>query len=220
MTADPSPGDDRRVRLKARTRASIVAAAAALMDEAHGLDFTVDALAQRADVSRRTVFNHFASLDDVVAAVLADALHGIVDSLAEEPPRAADPHAAMAADVVAALRAADLVATISSLTRGLGLQGDACVVAGPLDDLVPDVPAHQAMILLRSLAEVSEELATQLDRRHPEVDRLDVDLTVGSLMSNLVVLYRYWLAETGGQADRSARETWARLLERSLTLHS
>jgi TetR/AcrR family transcriptional regulator, regulator of autoinduction and epiphytic fitness len=209
----PAVPGDRRARLKARTRRAIVDAAAALMDATRGLDFTVDELAERADVSRRTVFNHFGSMDDVVAAVLADAFQGVAEALdAGEPPSGDDPHAAMVADLARALRATDLVPALSSLTRGLGLAGWAgCDVAD-----APSLPANEVMLLMRSLVGTSEELAERLRRRHPGVDRLDVDLAVGSMMSNLVVLHRYWFTETAGGSDTRSRAVWSRLVDRML----
>jgi TetR/AcrR family transcriptional regulator, regulator of autoinduction and epiphytic fitness len=208
----PEVPGDRRARLKARTRRSIVDAAAALMHATRGFDFTVDELAARADVSRRTVFNHFASLDDVIAAVLADAFRGVVEALeAADPPRGDDPQLAVADDAARALRAADLVPALSSLTRGLGLAEWACDAEAPAT-----LPAHEVMLLMRSLAGTSDDLAAALHRRHPGAARLDVDLVVGSLMSSLVVLHRYWLAETGGTDDERSRDVWSALLDRML----
>ncbi len=211
---DPAPEVpvDRRARHKARTRRSIVDAAAALMDATRGLDFTVDELADRADVSRRTVFNHFRSVDDVVAAVLVDALHDVVDALGTaEPPPGEDLEAAMVADVARALRATDLVPALSSLTRGLGLDWGECEAADGRT-----LPAHGVALLVRSLSETGEDLAGALHRRHPGADRFDVDLTVGAMMSNLVVLHRYWFLETAGGADARSRAVWSALLERML----
>lgn len=205
------PPAGKRAQLKARTRRAIVRAAGALMDETAGVAFSVDDLAARAGVSRRTVFNHFPSLDDVVAAVGADAFRAVRDALlAVEPPAPARPgpagaRAALLADVVGALRRADLVGPMASLTRGLGL------AAGSTDASV--VPPHQAMLLLRSLADVSEELAADLARRHLDVADLDVDLLVAQTMSSLVALHRHWFARTGGASDAAARGTWATLLE-------
>jgi len=208
LPAEPRP--DRRAELKARTRRAIVDAAGGLMSETGGVDFSVDELAQRAGVSRRTVFNHFPSLDDVVAAVGADAFAAVRDALLAVEPRTAHEdrddarRAAVLADLVGALRRADLVVPMASLTRGLGLAGasaDAAVV-----------PPHQAMLLLRALSDVSEDLAADLGRRHPGVAPVDVDLLVAQAMSSLVVLHRHWYASTGGAADDAARRVWADLL--------
>ncbi|MGF0118610.1 TetR/AcrR family transcriptional regulator [Promicromonospora sp. Marseille-Q5078] len=212
MAPDTSPDDatlGTRARLKARTRRSIVDAATDLMHETAGIAFSVDELAARAGVSRRTVFNHFASLDDAVAAVGAGIFGGVRDALlAVDPPPAApggDPRAAVLTDLVGALHRADLVGPMASLTRGLGLHG--------VSDDVSEVPAHQAMLLLRSLSDVSEDLAADLVRRHPGLDRLDVDLLVAQAMSSLVVLHRHWFARTGAATDAASRSLWTDLLD-------
>ncbi|MEK8226313.1 TetR/AcrR family transcriptional regulator [Oerskovia sp. M15] len=72
---------DRRAALKARHRRAIVDAAAALIGESGGTDFSVDELAGRADVSRRTVFNHFGSLDEVVTEVCSEVVGAALDRL-------------------------------------------------------------------------------------------------------------------------------------------
>ncbi|MFC8599190.1 TetR/AcrR family transcriptional regulator [Isoptericola sp. NPDC057191] len=206
----PVPPAGKRAALKAQTRQAIVAAASALMDETSGTDFSVDALAERAGVSRRTVFNHFESLQDVVAAVGADVFGAVHDALVDAPPPAppGPGHAtdAVAADLHAALRRADLVGPVAALTRGLGL-GSA--TAGPAD-----VPAQQAMLLLRSLADVSEDIGAALLLRHPGVDPLDVELVVARTMSGLVVLHRHWFARTGAAVDDESLALWSTLLDR------
>ena len=216
MPPTPAPRPDgpsvgKRALLKARTRRDIVQAAADLMHDGGGVDFSVDDLATRAGVSRRTVFNHFPSLDDVVAAVGADAFGTVRDALlAVAPPTPSGPgrdaaRDALRDDLVAALRRAELVAPMASLTRGLGLAGESADAAV--------VPPHQAMLLLRSLSDVSEELAADLARRHADVEALDVELLVAQAMSSLVVLHRHWFARTGGASDGAAHDTWSALLD-------
>ena len=71
---------DRRGALKARHRQAIVDAARRLIDARQGPRFSVDELAAEADVSRRTVFNHFDSLDDVILAACTEILDAVVAS--------------------------------------------------------------------------------------------------------------------------------------------
>ena len=68
---------NRFAALKARHRRAILDAAKELISEGGAARFSVDQLAERADVSRRTVFNHFASIDDVVTTVCTEVL-GVV----------------------------------------------------------------------------------------------------------------------------------------------
>jgi AcrR family transcriptional regulator len=205
---------DRRAALKERHRQAIVDAAAELMDTTGGVAFSVDDLAARADVSRRTVFNHFASLDDVVMQVCADILGALVDRfvasastarVAPAPARAGATtpghHAGMMFDeVVHALRTTDLVAPMAYLTRTLGVP--------------PHASPARAALLLRSLDHVSERFSAAMLSRHPDADPLDVHLLVNSLVSGVVVLHRHWFARTGGADDEASRRVWTELVER------
>ncbi|MFE5335536.1 TetR family transcriptional regulator [Isoptericola sp. NPDC056573] len=200
----PDPTPDRRAAAKARTRRAIVDGAAALMDETGGLAFSVDDLASRADVARRTVFNHFESLDDVIAAVAADAFASIHEALvaAPVPAQAGAPLAAVRADLVAAVRRADLVGPMASLARGLGLPAEAAV------------PPHQTVLILRAVADVGLSLTADLRRRHPGVDPVDVELEVARVTSGLVVLSHHWYTTTGGATGHRARAVWSDLILR------
>ncbi|OCI33184.1 TetR/AcrR family transcriptional regulator [Oerskovia enterophila] len=195
---------DRRAALKARHRRAIVDAAAALIGESGGTAFSVDELASRADVSRRTVFNHFASLDDVVTEVCSEvvgAALGRLDALSTSAdPAHAD--AALLDEVADALRATDFVTPLTYLTRVLGDEG------GP--------SPRRALTLIKVFAEVSTRLTTGLASSHPEADPFDVELLVGSVMSGLIVIYLHWVEVTGAVDDVDSRETWSALLERLL----
>lgn len=196
----PEPATDRRAVLKNRHRQAIVDAAAALLDERSGTDFTVDELAQRADVSRRTIFNHFASVDDVVTEVCGDALSSVVESLAAVP--AGDgPETSMIEEMAAAFRSADFVGPMSYLTRVLGC---------PDQDPSP----HQALMTLRVFTDVSDRLLGAMLRRRPDADKLALHLLVGSLAGGVGVLYHHWAAETGAVDTPESRQIWARHLER------
>lgn len=195
----PEPSTDRRAALKNRHRQAIVDAAAALMDERSGTDFTVEELAERADVSRRTVFNHFSSLDDVVVEVCSDALRTVIEDLADVPPGDGS-NASMMEEMAAVLRAADLVAPLAYLTRVLGC---------PAEQPSP----RQALMTLRVFTEVSNLLLAAILLRRPEADRLALHLLVGSLAGGVGVLYHHWAAETGAADTPASRQVWSRQLE-------
>ncbi|AEE44510.1 TetR/AcrR family transcriptional regulator [Cellulomonas fimi] len=193
----------RRAALRERHHRAILDAAAALLDETGGTAFTVDELAARADVSRRTVFNHFESLDDVVTTVCGEILGTVFDSL-EQHSAAADPDATMFDELAHALTTTDLVTPMAYLTRLLG---------GATPDAL--TPRREAMVG-RALTEVSARLSTELLRRHPDADPFDVQLLVGSLMSGVLVIHPYWHRATGAVDDAASRAVWDALLGRLL----
>ena len=195
------PAEDRRRALKDRHRQAIVTAAAALMHERQTTDFTVDELAQRADVSRRTVFNHFGSVRDIVSEVCSDVLSSAVTSLTAVPASDAE-RPGMFEEIATAFRAADLVAPMAYLTLLLG------------PGTVPSSTQTQAHpIALRAFTELSERLSGAMLTRYPEADRLGVDLLVGALTSGLGVLYHHWYCATGAVDTPESRRVWAQLLD-------
>ncbi|UWX96978.1 TetR/AcrR family transcriptional regulator [Arthrobacter zhaoxinii] len=198
MLTTTLPVEDRRKALKSRHRQEIVAAAAALMDERQTTDFTVDELAQRADVSRRTVFNHFGSINDIVSEVCSDVLSSAVASLTAVP---ASDGPAVLDEIAEAFRNADLVGPMAYLNRVLGDGG-------------PAATAHP--MALRAFTELSERLSAVMLSRHPEADKLSVHLLVGALTSGLGVLYHHWHCATGAVDTPQSRRSWARMLDQLL----
>lgn len=65
-----TPADGRRARSE-RSRAAIVQAVVDLLPSADGMPPT-SAVAERAGVTQRTLFRHFGSVDDLLAAVIAE----------------------------------------------------------------------------------------------------------------------------------------------------
>lgn len=206
MTEAPT---DRRVALKARHRQAIVDAAAALIAETGGLRFTIDDLARRADVSRRTVFNHFASVDDIVAEVFGDVIGTLVASYERESgePRArheagSDGRAVVFDELARAVRSTDLVAPMAFLTQSLRGQ----------DEHSPAIAA----VLVRVLDTARARLAAAVLARHPGADVLDVHLLVNAVVSGVLILHRHWYAATGAVDDPPSRDVWAALVDRLL----
>lgn len=202
----PSP-TDRRALLRQRHRAAILDAAAALLHESGGTRFTVDRLAERADVSRRTVFNHFGSLDDVVVAVAGSVLDTVVDTFLaiadSSAPGTAD-GASLFDQLTQTLRSSDLVPPMAYLTRALG---------GPTQEWTP----QQETIIGRAFTDVSARLSGAMAERHPDVAAIDIQILVSTLMSGVIVLNRFWSEATGAAEDEHSRQVWAELVDRLVT---
>lgn len=199
---------DRREALKARHRRAIVGAASDLMHETDGAHFTVDRLAERADVSRRTVFNHFGSLDEVVLEVLSGELEAIVDgidaSLAEAPVDPAE-RVRLVDRLVDAVRDGGMVELIPRLKRILG--GDR-----------PEPGPRQAMLFERAFTDLTVRLAATLRRHHPGIDPFEVDLACGAFVSGCLAAVGHWEAATGGEVTEESRRVWDGLLDRMAAL--
>lgn len=177
------------------------------MDETGGTAFTVDELAERADVSRRTVFNHFASLEDVFAEVCAEVLGELIeklavpiDSAARTDGTSAEPGPAMLDELAEVVRSTDLVTPMAYLTRTLG----GTDAGGP----------WHANLLNRALTEVGEGLTGVLRRRHPEADELDLQLLVSAFTGGVLVCHLHWWERTGAADDDASRAVWTELLDR------
>jgi AcrR family transcriptional regulator len=194
---------DRRAELKARHRAAIIAAARELLEEQGSPTFSVDDLAARADVARRTVFNHFASLDDVLLTVCADVLAVVVDEFlasVERTPVGDGSRASMFDEIAAAVDESDLPTAIATIARIIGVPGESDERANALADA--------------AFARVGGRLLDEVARRNPGVDPLDAELLVGSLMNGVAVIAKHWIVRTDAVLDDASRAEWKRLLGR------
>ena len=201
-----APTSDRRAALKARHRRAILDAADALLAERGGPDFTVDELAERADISRRTVFNHFASLNDVVLSTCTERLNQVIEEVqaaASATPLGDGSRASIFDELALTLRGADLPTAITYLAGALG----------PLSDRDDPRPA---MLAQEAFSRVADHLGAQLLRRYPHADVLDVRLLVSSLVHGVSVIAMHW-SDTTDPADPGARAAWDALVDRLVT---
>ena len=199
-----APALDRRAALKARHRQAILDAADALIAERGAPRFSVDELADRADVSRRTIFNHFSGLDQVVLTLGTVAITNAVEEFQTATAAVATPavvltRASLFDEVTLALRSIDLPAVIAYLWRVLegGSEG-------------PGEPNVMQDVFSRA----TEHLSADAARRSSEVDDLDVELLVSSLMHGIAVIAVHWVRRTDGALDDASRAVWGELLDR------
>ncbi|CAN5346967.1 hypothetical protein BH09ACT6_BH09ACT6_09200 [soil metagenome] len=167
--------------------------------------FSVDELAERADVARRTIFNHFVSIDDVVTTMCTERLELVIETF--RPTAALNSagdggRTAMFEDVAQALRSTDVPSVLSFVYRALG-----GFDAG-------DPRALQ--IFHATFSRASDKLSRVLVQRNPDIDDLDAELLVSSLIHGAGVIANRWIAITGATTDDEARALWDTLLERLL----
>ncbi|PZE23458.1 TetR/AcrR family transcriptional regulator [Curtobacterium sp. MCBD17_013] len=194
---------DRRAVLKARHRAAILDAARALTAERGGPRFSVDELAARADVARRTVFNHFSSIDEVVLALCGELLTVVLDDFvatATATPVGNGDRASMFDEIAEWLRVADLPTAISSIVRVLGEP--------------PEEDRRGRLLIDEAFDRSTAVLVDEVRRRNPSADPLDAELLVTSLMNGVVVISKHWVLRTGASTDGDGRAQWDALLGR------
>lgn len=207
MTVSAAPtAPDRRAALKARHRSAILQAAQDLVDERGGPGFSVDELADRADVARRTVFNHFASMDEVLLALCGHALGVLIDDFVgavAATPKGDGSRSAMFDEIAQTLSSADLPSAIAKIGT----------VMGAPEQLGVEDPRGRALSD-EAFARVAERLVTEVRRRYPEADVLEIELLVGSLMNGVIVVAKHWIVNNGLSLDEAARADWHHLLSR------
>jgi AcrR family transcriptional regulator len=195
---------DRRAELKARHREAILDAADSLIRERGKPQFSVDELAERADVSRRTVFNHFGSLDDVIMTTCTRLLSAVVDEFraaTKATPAGDGTLVALFAEITSAVRAIDLPTVVAYLWGVLAADGESGRSPHALGD-----------VFTRATEQLSCEIA---DRNHA-IDDFEVAILVSSVMNGVAVVSGHWIARTGGTLDESSRLVWDDLLERAI----
>lgn len=103
--AEPTTELSRTARRQAKTRADLIKAAREIIAE-HGLDgLRVSDVTGRADVAFGTFYNQFKTKDDIVEAVVAEAIVGLAASI-EQSPAFADPAEALVASTRTIVRLA------------------------------------------------------------------------------------------------------------------
>jgi TetR/AcrR family transcriptional regulator of autoinduction and epiphytic fitness len=192
---------DRRAALKAKSRRAILDAAADLMTRRRTAGFSVDELAAAADVSRRTVFNHFATLEDVVTEVSGHMLVEVVDRMSAQAASADREPDTVLADLVATSSGDHLVPVVVELFEILGGGG-------------PQPSNREAVLMQRAFNLFTERMTAAMTGRHPEVDPLAVRLLVAAFCGGLLGFVHLWIEETGAADTPASRQAWDRFVTR------
>lgn len=150
---------DRPVRADAARNRTLLLAAAKLEFADKGLDASVSDIAARAGVGKGTLFRHFPSKDDLVAAIVCEHV-GHVNAVGQRLLRASDPAAALfeflcavaddqkQRDLLFLMRAADSHEAVADLRRQLFVTVDALVRRAQQDgSLRPDITGADVILL-------------------------------------------------------------------------
>lgn len=202
MPAAAPDAPDRREAQKQRTREQILQAAEALVNQQRSARFSVDELAERADVSRRTIFNHFASLDDVLITLASERLRPFISHFADTIG-AAEPPVTRACVFDAALKTlnrGDLLDTIAFFARSLGDE------SGVID--------HSDILFHTTLTRTGEALIAEIVRASDCLDEFDAEVVVNQAISGIDAAAKHWARETDTNLTPASRERFSELLAR------
>ncbi len=179
---DPRPSLSRRSRKKSRTYAALLQAGAELF-ASHGFDeTTTNDIAERADVSQRTLFRHFASKEAVLYGDTDEVLFALRDALASQPDN--EP-------VLSVVHNA-----ITSLAENFERHHDRRLLQARLAASYPSVSAYsRATVQLGWEREIIAAVAARLD-----VDPLSdprPEIIAGATMSAVRIATRQWTVSQG-----------------------
>ncbi|GAB3255548.1 TetR/AcrR family transcriptional regulator [Kineosporia babensis] len=194
---------DGRTLLRERHHQAILASARDLASKQSPDGLTVDEVAAAAGVSRRTVFNHFASFDALLVAVCDQILEEVVEQvLGHLDRRLSGASGAIAAldCLCASLRDADLPQVMAEIVGALSSSAQ--------DDL------RRNAISQTALDKVGGQLTAKVLEHVPDLDRLTLRLTIEFLMKGTSLMAHEWVETHGGQVTAVSRQDWDATMDR------
>lgn len=197
---------DRRSAIKEKHRESITSAALDLMEESHSIDINLDTLAKRADVSRRTIFNHFSSIDEVISEALCSAFDPIETKLVTELNKCTDQDGVFNA-ILAALQGQYMIPCLARATALFSTD------TGEIKE------ARDLLIAQRVFNIMGSTILSLVFVHFKEADDFYAELIVSAFMSALLIITTRWANETQRQVNEESIKIWDTYLERLVNLH-
>jgi len=193
----------RQQALKARHRQAIMDAALVLARDSGVGGFTANELAERADVAKRTIFNHFSSVQEAVFEALTVRVKNAVASISGALPARSESGADLS----------ELLEAFSHAFLEVELLEPLLEVAAIVDQ--PAEQSEAARWMGRILFDVTSPLRMVVDDRAPSADPLGKALFVQTILGVLAVSFQHWYLETGGDDTPETRITWAHVVSAS-----
>ena len=171
---------------------------------------SVNGLAERAGVSRRTIFNHFPSAQDAVFEYLSELVAGLINRVLQDLPEPDTSEAGHAASSDVSL--GDVYRQLIHALRSRGLIAELQPV------LSVDVKGTPAASLwsFRVTSTAVQRLDEVLRERLPRYTPFQTHLVATTLINSFAECLDEWLARTGGVLDERGRRTWDELLSTAL----
>lgn len=197
---------NRGQRAKTARRRAIIDSALTLA-QTNGRDgFNVDQLAELAGVSRRTVFNYFGSVNEVLLGAHGQVMDVLIADFQRRSATTPVGDGSMVAvfdEMAHLLCEIELVRPMSTLAQLLGQD--------------PALDPDSAQLVQEIVRRTAEQLAKEAKRRSPQAEQLDIDLLVHSLFDGLVVINAHWMTRTGATDTAESRAVWTELLNQLIS---
>jgi len=199
---------DRHQALRMENNRGIKAAALALAEERGLGNFTVEELASRAQVSRRTFFNHFGSIQEATRAgirdILFDASESVMVELATRLASVENPSLNQLFELGSdALLNVDFTTTVRQSCRVLG-------------DHPRENPVQSAW-LGEVLDAALDDFDTLLGSRAPEVSPVSRRLMVRVLLTTVEVCAEHWAQTSIQLPPAEGLEAWRKLHSQAIS---
>lgn len=195
---------DKRGAVKWHNRRSIVLAAGELAS-AHGIEgFSVNDLAKRAGVSRRTIFNHFSSSEDAVYEFLSETVGEMIGAVLADLPRPGPTEKWTLGEVYRELAQAMRAHELHELRETLG----------PIFRHPPDIAASPVAALwnFRLTHGAVERLSRALGERLPDRSNFELQLVATTAINSMAVCIDEWLIRTEGFRETDGARVWDELI--------
>lgn len=199
---------DRHQALRLENNRAIKAAALQLAQERGLGQFSVEELAVRAEVSRRTFFNHFGSIHDATRAGLTDILMEASEGVIESLLRATED------------RATETLAQLFEITSTTLLQIDftpsisrMCSVLG-MGQFKGEAAPWFAEVFAAIVGEIRDLMAV----RAPGLPPVARNLLIENLLASVRVAAEIWIEDSAGLDDASGTALWHELHAQAIDL--
>lgn len=200
---------DKHQALKLENNRAIKLAALALAEERGVGNFTVEELATRAQVSRRTFFNHFGSIHEATRAGLRDILfeasEAVITALRSNSQFSQPKSAAQLFESAAAsLQSVDFIPSITKMHSVLGPR--------------KQKTAEDANSFAEVFSIITAEIRDLLAESAPGLPQVTRNLLVDSLLASVRITAEIWLGQSAGLKREDALKLWREIHAQSINL--
>lgn len=197
---------DRHQTLRNENNNAIKLAALALNEEKGLGQFTVEELAGRAEVSRRTFFNHFGSIHEATRAGLRDLLFEASESVVEAlKEKAAGGQISNLAELFELCSQTMLASDFTPIIKRMN-----CVLG----------EAHSTVShewFAEVFATITYEIRELVSEAAPQIDALSRNLMIESLLASARITAEIWLKDSQTLNQKQAAELWHALQNQAFT---